>query len=316
MKIIEMSSYIPESFLTSDELASRFKVNKEWIEKRTGIERIHISTISVADMAIKSIENLREEYEGIIFVSSKGSNYIPHYVKVAEKLGKNNLKFGIDVMNGFNGFVNALYLAKNILEEKAKRLLIVVAEKMSDFIDFNDINTSILFSDAAISMIVESEDEITCEYRFIQDTSYLKFLTVDPNGKLYMEGKQVYRFAVNNMVRIIRELLKDFNDFDDIVVVPHQANGRILESVSKELTEKENRNIKLLNHIKCFGNTGVSSIPLALYKEYKGKPFSLKNHILVSVSGGMSASGIGWKEVKNENKHSDHEVARYRLPNN
>lgn len=311
-----MSCYLPENFVTSEELATRFKVSKEWIEKRTGIERTYISNIPVLDMALKSVERLKEDYEGIVFVSSQGSNYIPNYVKLAKRLEKDKLKFGIDVMNGFNGFISSLYLAENILSKKVKRLLIVAAEKMSDFVDFEDMNTSILFSDAAVSMVVEQEDETAYEYQFIQNTNYSKFLTVGFNGKLYMEGKQVYRFAVDNMVKIVKEFLRDFDNFDNIVVVPHQANGRILEAVEKKLIEKEDKNIKLLNHIRYFGNTGVSSIPLALYNEYSGKPFSLRNHILVSVSGGMNALGMSWKEVKNENKHSNHKVVGYRASNN
>jgi len=314
LRIIEASCYVPESFLTIDDLARHFKVDKYWIKKRTGIEKIHISRIPVDDMAFEAVKGLKKSYEGIIFVSSIGATYIPHYVQLLNKLGNNRQILGIDVIDGFNGFVKALYLAEKVFRDKVRRVLVVVAEKMSDLVETDNIDTFILFSDAAVAMVVEFDDEIFTDYYQIQDFNYLRFLMIDPRGKLHMEGKQVYKFAVNNIVKIIKKLTKGMNSLDKIVVVPHQANGRILQAVEKEM-KKEERNIEIVNYIRYFGNTGSSSIPLALCHKYKGKKISLKNHVLISVSGGMSALGICWREVKNrdENKHTDHEVAEYKI---
>jgi len=311
-----MSQYIPERFLTVEDLARRFEVNEEWIKRRTGIERIYISQLSVLEMAFEASKRLSEEYEGIIFISSKGATYIPYYMQLLKDLGKNETKFGLDIMDGFNGFVKAMYLTEYFLKEKFKRLLIVVSEKMSDFVRDDDIDTSILFSDMAVAMVVELEDNVTIDYHQIQDLNYMDFLSLDSQKKLSMEGKQVYKFAVNNMIRIFKKLSEGIDHSTKTVIVPHQANGRILQAVEKEL-KKEKRNFELLNCVQDFGNTGSASIPVALLKRYRGEPFSLKNHIFISVSGGMSALGICWKEVKtlNENNYKNYGVTGYRVSN-
>lgn len=316
LKIVEMSYYLPEKFLTAEDLAKRFGVSKEWIKRRTSIEKIYISQLSVLEMAFEASKNLSEEYEGLIFVSSKGTAYIPYYMQLLKALGKNETKFGLDVMDGFNGFVKSMYLAEHFLKEKFKRLLIVVSEKMSDFVRDDDIDTSILFSDAAVAMVVELENNVTADFYQIQDLNYMNFLSLDSQKKLSMEGKQVYKFAVSNMIRIFKKLSENVDPSTKFVIVPHQANGRILQAVEKEL-RKEERDFELLNCIQDFGNVGSASIPIALLKKYQKGPFSLKNHIFVSVSGGMSALGMCWKEVKtlNENNYKNYRVAGHRVSN-
>ncbi|BBE30524.1 3-oxoacyl-[acyl-carrier-protein] synthase 3 [Tepiditoga spiralis] len=287
MKVLQIGAYIPENILTNEMLSERFNVSTEWIYKRTNIKKRFLSNTSILDMGIKASKNLDlNGVDAVLFASSIGPHYVPNYVSAFKALNIKTAKYGIDISNGFVGFITAVHTAEIMMKEKlAKRVLIIISEKLSDLTDKNDINTAILFSDAAIAMVVETEN-YDYEHKTNYDYSLYPALNVNKDKKIEMNGKTVYRFAVKNM----NEIIKKFLTSKTKLIVPHQANGRILNSVSKQFS-----GVKFLNYIEETGNTGAASIPLALYKYYGNKSFSLKNHILVSVGGGMTASGITWR---------------------
>ncbi|KAF2955649.1 3-oxoacyl-[acyl-carrier-protein] synthase III C-terminal domain-containing protein [Marinitoga sp. 38H-ov] len=289
MYITQINAYIPEYILDNETLAKRFNVSEEWILKRTGIKNRYISNIDVFQMGVKAAEKLDlKDVDTILFVSSIGAHYVPYYVRMYEKLNINKLRYGIDVSNGFVGFVTSMHIADVMFREKiANKILIVISEKLSDLVDKNDINTSILFSDAAVALILENKDDIICDHRVIYDSEYLDALNINEDKKIIMDGKRVYKFAVSNMKKMIRDYL---NDYNDKIIIPHQANKRILESVKSSFND-----VEFLDIIEDYGNTGAASIPLTMYKTFGNKKIDLKKYLLISVGGGMTTSGITWR---------------------
>lgn len=289
MYITQINAYIPENKLDNKILSTKFNVSEDWILKRTGIKNRYISNIDIFQMGLKAAEKLNlEDVDTILFVSSIGAHYVPYYVRTYEKLNIDKLRYGIDVSNGFVGFVTSMHIADVMFREKiANKILIIVSEKLSDLVDEEDINTSILFSDAAVAMVLENNDNCVCDHRVIYDSEYLDALNVNDNKKIIMNGKRVYKFAVSNMKKMIKDYLKDY---EEKIIVPHQANKRILESVKNNFN-----NMEFLDIIEDFGNTGAASIPLTLYKLYGNTKIDLKKHLLISVGGGMTTSGITWR---------------------
>ncbi|KLO24214.1 3-oxoacyl-ACP synthase III family protein [Marinitoga sp. 1155] len=289
MHISQINAYIPEEILDNLTLAKKFDVTEDWIFKRTGIKKRYISNIDIFQMGMKAAEKLDlTDVDTILFVSSTGAHYIPFYVKAFEKLKIKKLRYGIDISNGFVGFITSLHIAGVMFKEKiAGKILIIVSEKLSDLVESTDINTAILFSDAAVAMVLENHDGYICDHRVIYDSQYLDALNINDNKKIVMDGKRVYKFAVNNMKKMINQYIETYGKK---IIVPHQANKRILESVKKTFED-----ITFLNIIEEYGNTGAASIPLTLFKKYGNTKIQLKDHILISVGGGMTTSAITWR---------------------
>jgi 3-oxoacyl-[acyl-carrier-protein] synthase-3 len=289
MYISQINAFIPEKILDNKFLAKKFNVSEDWIYKRTGIKNRYVSEIDIFQMGIKAAENLNlDGVDTVLFVSSVGAHYVPFYVRVFEKFKIKNSRYGIDVSNGFVGFVTSLHIADVMFRENiANKILLIVSEKLSDLVEENDINTAILFSDAAVAMILENHDKCICDHRVMYDSEYLDALNINENKKIIMDGKRVYKFAVNNMKKMLSQYI---NDYGKKIIVPHQANKRILESVKKSFNDFD-----FLDIIEEYGNTGAASIPLTLFKTYGNTKISLKDHLLISVGGGMTTSAITWR---------------------
>ena len=291
MKITQINLYIPPRVLTNEELAERLNVDPEWIYRRSGIKTRFISNLSIVEMGLKAAEKL-DLYgvDTVLFVSSRGAHYVPYYFSAFKDLKIKNPRYGIDISNGFVGFITALHVADVMYKDKiAKGVLIIISEKLSDLVDPMDSNTAILFSDIAVAMTLEPINNCACDHEVIYDPNYLNALNMNENGKIVMDGKRVYRFAVKSMKDMVDKYLKK-GYLNDPILVPHQANARILKAVAKEL-----KNLKVIDIIEKYGNTGAASIPTALYEYYNGKPVELLNHLLISVGGGMTAGGIAWR---------------------
>lgn len=289
MIISQISAFIPDEILDNKKLAENFGVSEEWIYKRTGIKKRFISNLEIFEMGIEAAKNLDlNAVDTVLFVSSVGAHYVPFYVRTFETLKIKNPHYGIDISNGFVGFVTAMHVADVMFKEKiSNKILLIVSEKLSSLVEENDINTAILFSDAAVAMILENNDNCVCDHRVMYDSKYLDALNINKNKKIIMDGKRVYKFAVTNMKKMTQEYFKEYGKK---IVVPHQANKRILESVKKSFNDTT-----FLDIIEDYGNTGAASIPLTLFKIYGNSKILLKDHLLISVGGGMTTSAITWR---------------------
>ncbi|OQY10046.1 MAG: hypothetical protein B6I29_02285 [Marinitoga sp. 4572_148] len=289
MIISQINAFIPDEILDNKKLAEKFNVSEEWIFKRTGIKKRFISNLEIFEMGIEAAKILDlNGVDTVLFVSSIGAHYVPFYVRTFETLEIKNPRYGIDISNGFVGFVTAMHVADVMFKEKiSNKILLIISEKLSSLVENNDINTAILFSDAAVAMVLENKDNCVCDHRVVYDSKYLDALNINKNKKIIMDGKRVYKFAVTNMKRMISEY---FEEYGKKIVVPHQANKRILESVKKTFNDTT-----FLDIIEDYGNTGAASIPLTLFKIYGNSKILLKDHLLISVGGGMTTSAITWR---------------------
>ena len=305
MKIIGTGSALPSLAVTNDMLSEILDTNHEWISTRTGIsQRRIISQESLVELGVtackKALENANLQAKDIDFLicSNTVNNYVTPALSciIQGELGANCPC--IDLNSACSGFIYALDMAAAYLDAgKAKNILIICAEEPSKIVDWNTRDTSILFGDGAGATVVTQGDNLksmhlstTCA---VEPLYYQRELEFNPYNKkeefkpLVMNGKDIYKMAVNASVHDINLVMQDANVTQKEIsfYLLHQANVRIIETIRESLGEKEE---KFPKNIHKYGNTSSASIPILL--DEMNKDGQLKDgSILV-----MSAFGAGF----------------------
>ncbi len=270
MKILATARYIPEKILTNDDFSKDLDTNHQWIESRTGICQRHFATISNTQMAIAVGLQLMEksglspqEIGCVMVASFTPDNLTPSMAcQVHSALGLPQSVMAFDFNAACSGFVYGLSLAQQMLAYQPKQhILLIGSEKISSHLDFTDRNTCILFGDGAGGAILSSGGE---NATFTFGTKGDEQVICCPvGGKISMEGKEVFVFAVNAISNALEDILSqtglDKNDIDHVVC--HQANLRIISHVYKKLNLPAE---KFYINLDRFGNTSSASIPLVL----------------------------------------------------
>lgn len=284
-RIVGMGSYLPEKILTNDELSKIVDTSDEWISQRTGIRQRHLmgENETVSDMAIaasnKALENAGlsiDDIDGIVCATSTPENIFPSAATRIQ--GKMGIKrgFAYDVVAVCAGFVNALNIADNHIRlGQAKTILVIGVDALSRLLNWSDRTTCVLFGDGAGAFLLQAaEGEGNLSDRGILDAS------LGSNGQLYddlyvygkdneeapetiyMNGREIYKNAVNTMYEDARKMLEKHNLTKENLdwLIPHQANSRIISAVGERLEMPEE---KVVLTVDKHANTSAASIPLA-----------------------------------------------------
>lgn len=280
--IRSVGGYLPEKYLTNDDLSKVVDTSDEWISERTGIKKRHIAEVGeyTSDLAFKAASQALEranlgasDLDMIIVATTSSDRIFPSTAAILQNhLGIKNIP-AFDVQAVCSGFVYGLTIAeKFIISNSAKRILVVGAETISRILDWQDRNTCVLFGDGAGAAILEqtTEDRGILASSLYADGEFADILctTGGPSrtggpGVITMQGKEVFKHAVNKMSEAVINCLEkaglSLNDID--LLVPHQANQRILSAVAKKLNLSDD---KVISTVKDHANTSAASIPLAL----------------------------------------------------
>jgi len=285
-KINGTGSYVPEKFLTNDDLKQFVETSDEWITSRTGIKKRHIvtdqHTIDLAEQAaLKALESStanKEDIDLLIVATVTPDNAFPGVSNLLqERLGLNKI-MTFDINAACSGFVYALNIADKMIKSGAyNNALIIGAETLTRLTDWRDRNTCVLFGDAAGAMVISRSDEnkimdVICGS--VADSSgHLICNGVDikdpaVNAKsvqdhIHMNGREVFKFATRIMPKTIRDLLeRNSLELDDLdYIVAHQANERIIDKAARDLDFSMD---KMYLNISEYGNTSAASVPLAI----------------------------------------------------
>jgi len=297
IKFISTGRYAPEGVLTNQDFEKIVDTSDEWITTRTGIKRRHKAEGETAvDLAYKAALNAinKANYDvrkiDLIVVATITSPVTTPSVAnlVQARLGLNDKHvMSFDINAACSGFVYALEVASGLLNSGTyKHALVIGTEHMTSILDWTDRGTCILFGDGAGAAIIErseSKDDTAWFYNGAKgdDTGILWI-----NPLVQMDGKEVYKFAVDIMPKAMEEVLKIANlTLDDIdIIVPHQANLRIIQSAAKALNLPLER---FLVNIEEYGNTSSASIPILL-DEYKDHHKETKKALLIGFGGGFT----------------------------
>ncbi len=304
-KFIGWGTALPEKVVTNEELSKTMDTTDEWIRERTGIERRHIGG-TTASLSIESGRKAIEmagidplSIDALVLSTTTPDRTVPATsAAVQHGLG---LRCGaFDVNAACSGFVYALVTGHGLIAMGMKRVLVIGTDTLSRITDWTDRNTAILFADGSGAAVIEA---VTgpgqlMGWDFDADGSLEELLYAEIGGTLHMDGKEVFRRAVRIMVDSAEKSLKasglTANEID--LVVPHQANVRIIEAACKRLDIPMSKTAIVLQET---GNTSSASIPLALFDAVaNSRVKSGDNVLLVGFGAGMTAASavIKWNQ--------------------
>ena len=291
--ITGVGGYVPDYVLNNEELSRMVDTTDEWITSRVGIKERRILTeegLGTSYLARKAAKQLIQKtgvdtdtIDALIVTTTTPDYKFPSTASIV--LGKLGLKnaFAFDFSAACCGFLYSLDVAATMIESgRYKKVIVIGADKMSSLVDYTDRQTCVLFGDGAGAVLVEAseEDGYGVQNSFLRtDGQGLPFLHMKAGGSvcppshftvdhrlhyLYQEGRTVFRYAVTDMSDDVTKILEMNNlKADDVDwVVPHEANLRIIEAVTKRAGIPME---KVVVNIEHYGNTSAATIPLALW---------------------------------------------------
>lgn len=312
-RIAGCGSYLPARIVTNAELAERVDTTDEWIVQRTGIRQRHVAAddettsiigLKAAQAALADAGMEASEIDLIIVATATPDHTFPATAtQIQAALG---IAGGVafDLQAVCSGFVFALATADKFLSTGgAKTALVIGAETFSRILDWEDRTTCVLFGDGAGAVVLKAEpDEGTLADRGIlathirSDGRYKDKLYVDGGpgstrtvGFLRMEGREVFRHAVQNLADTVRHTFEvtGLTGADIDWFVPHQANRRIIDATADKLGIGHDRVVVTVDR---HGNTSAASIPLALAEAYHDGRIKRGQLVLIEAMGG----GFTW----------------------
>lgn len=304
-KICGTGAYAPPVFVENDDLAKIVDTNDTWIRERTGIGRRHIAKEESAEMmAVKaarqalSNSTLSPEEIELILVSTISPDHILPCTacEVQKQIGAVQAVC-FDLNAACAGFLYAYNTAQAYIQSGIyKNVLVIGTERLSNLVDWNDRSTCILFGDGAGAVVLQAREHGLHAMTAHSDGEKGNALLCRTDGKIQMDGQEVFRFAVRKVPECIQELLQKEQIHPDEIdyFILHQANQRIIEAVAKRLHLPLER---FPMNLQEYGNTSSASIPLLLHEwNKKGKLKPGMRLILAGFGAGLSwgASLLEW----------------------
>ena len=311
-------AYVPERILTNDDLAAIVETSDEWISSRTGIKRRHIladgerasdagahaarEALAEADIASSAVTHL-------LFGTCTPDQLCPSTAcMTAAKLGLSNNAVAYDFNAACSGFLFGLLQSRALLAvEPDACVLLICGEALSRRVNWQDRATCVLFGDGAGAVLCSNRKEgalarledVICatdgslwNLILIGGGSARRYDLGEPVGEdffLSMQGREVFKHAVRSMAQICKDILaRNALSAEDVhLLVPHQANMRIIEAVNSRLNFPEER---VFTNLADYGNTSAASVPLALHDARKQGRMPSGARVLTTTFG----SGLTW----------------------
>jgi len=310
-------SYVPDQILTNQKISKKVDTSNEWIKSRTGISERRISSLgdNVNEMgykaALTAIEMANWDIKTIdliVLATSTPHDLFGSAPSIQAKLGAANA-VAFDLTAACSGFLFALITASQFLKGGSfKRAIVIGADQLSSFVDWDDRSSCILFGDGAGALAIEATNEFDNLIGFDMRTDGERgcFLNL-PSKKnkdsiiddidflsggfspIQMNGQEVYKFAVREVPLILDKLFRKTKYSSDDVnwLVLHQANQRILDSVGDKLKIPKE---KILSNLENYGNTSAATIPLMMDEAIRNN--RIKQNDIIATSG--FGAGLSW----------------------
>ncbi|HEV2520765.1 MAG TPA: beta-ketoacyl-ACP synthase III [Candidatus Acidoferrales bacterium] len=319
-KITGVSGYVPPHVMSNADMEKLVDTNDAWIVERTGIRERHVADKGMAssDLATAAARQVlasrnvpASDIDLIIVASVTPDMMFPATAcLVQDKLGATHA-WGFDLSAACSGFLYALTVgAQFVSAGSQKKALVIGSDVMTSILDYQDRATCVLFGDGAGAVLLEPaerDDEGILDFVHDVDGSGGKFLYMPGGGSLHpashesvdkkmhfvhQEGAQVFKYAVRRMAELACEMLhrNGFSSKDLALVVPHQANLRIIRAMQERLGVNDS---KVMVNIDRYGNTTGGTIPLGLRDAVEqGRLKKGDLVLLVAVGAGYTAGGV------------------------
>ncbi len=311
-------SYLPEKILTNADLEVLVDTSDEWITSRTGIRerRIAADGQTTSDLATEAAKRAMEDagvsaedIDLIIVATVSPDAFFPATACYVQKnIGATNA-MSFDISAACSGFLYGIQICRHFINTgHRKTALVIGAEKLSSMVDWEDRNTCILFGDGAGAAILKRDDTGTAGRKIISsslgsDGRQTDILHVPGGGSacpitadnvdqklntIRMQGREVYKYAVNAMRRAVETVLDQAGlKADDVdMLIPHQANLRIIEAITDRMGIPHE---KTFVNLDKYGNTSAAAVAIALDEaNHTGAIKSGDNVVLVAFGAGLT----------------------------
>lgn len=318
-QITGWGKYLPRRTVTNQELESRIDTSDAWIRERTGIgeRRIADDQETTSDMAVQAARQAlnvaglaAEDLDLVIVATVTPERIFPACASVVQNALGARKAGAFDLNAACTGFIYAFATGSQFITSGTfNNVLVIGSEIYSRILDWTDRNTCVLFGDGAGAVVVQGSDTApgVLSLTLGSDGSGADMVYVpgpcgpafsrDGHYYLAMNGREVFRFAINIMEQATRQAVAGAGlEMSDIeLIIPHQANSRIIKAVMKKgLGIPESR---IFENVDCYGNTSAASIPIALCEAVEQGRLKEGDHVaLVGFGGGLSwgATVIRW----------------------
>lgn len=314
--ILGTGFYVPEKIMTNADLEKIVETSDEWIVERTGIKerRVAEDNQPMSDLAMKAAQNAladagvaAEDLDLIIVATLTSDRIIPSTACMIQNLLGAKHAAAFDLSAACSGFAYAASVAAQFIETGAyKKALVIGAETLSKYINWEDRNTCVLFGDGAGAAVLGQVEEGygILSFDLGSDGSGGDAIQIPSSGSLmpvskesidqklnliHMNGRDVFKFAVKAMGKTVKNSLAKIDMPQEKIdwLVPHQANIRIIESAAKRLSMPMD---KVIVNIHKYGNMSAACIPIALAEAAAAKRF--KKGDIIALSG--FGAGLTW----------------------
>lgn len=320
-KITALGCYVPPRVLTNQDLEKMVDTTNDWIMERTGIVERHIAdpAMATSDMAVEAVRAVlaqrgieAPELEVLIVCSVTPDMMFPATAcLIQDRIGAKGA-WGFDLSAACSGYIYGLTVGAHLVTAGThKKVVVIGADTMSRIIDYTDRGTCILFGDGAGAMLIEpaAEGEGFIGALNEIDGSGADFLKMPAGGSrmpptaktvedrlhfVKQEGQQVFKFAVRKMYETCKTLLDRHGvRAQDVVLVAHQANRRIIMATAERLGLRDDQ---VIINIDRYGNTTAATIPLAT-RDAISSGVLVKGKIVLfaAVGAGMTVGANLWR---------------------
>ena len=324
---------MPPAVMTNDDIATVLDTTDEWIKSRTGISERRVSHVPVSDLATVAGHRALacaglepEEVDLLIVATCTPDTVIPSTAAhVQKKMGAANAAV-MDLNAGCSGFIYSMAVATAMIQAAGyKKALIIGAERITWFLNWSLRDTAVLFGDGAGAVVLEPSEEesgllashLGCEgdalealiiYNF--GTAGDRFVENYGNFDVNFDGREIFKRAVRGMAKEVRKVLSDLElSNDDIdLIIPHQANARIIESLAHHLSVPMSQ---VVLNIQNYGNTSAATIPVAIVEALAEGRIKPGERLLMAAFGAGLTRGAGmirWGERVTPLGESDAEL--------
>ena len=315
--ITGVGHYVPERKLTNKDLEKMVDTSDEWIVTRTGIKERRIlddekGTSYMATKAAQAVltqtQTPASEIDLIIVATVTPDRLVPATASVIQHNLKAQNCWGYDLNGGCTGFICAMATGTQFIESgKYHKVLVLGADKMSSVLNYEDRNTCVLFGDAAGAVLLERAENDTAgikDFILHLDGAGADSLQIAAGGSLmpasretvdeklhyvYQDGRNVFKHAVTKMADVSAKIVANnhLSAKDIKFLIPHQANYRIIDAVSKKIGLDPEQ---VIINIGRYGNTTAATIPLAMSEAYQDRRLNRGDWIVISAFG----AGFTW----------------------
>jgi 3-oxoacyl-[acyl-carrier-protein] synthase-3 len=324
---------MPPAVMTNDDMATVMDTTDEWITSRSGISERRVSHVPASDLAsvagqraLAAAGLVPEDVDLLIVATCTPDTVIPSMAAHVQKKMRAANAAVFDLNAGCSGFIYSLSVATSMIRAAGyQKVLVIGCERITWFLNWSLRDSAVLFGDGAGAVVLEpSEKEsgllashLGCEGDALDalivsnfGTAGDRFVENYGNFDVNFDGREIFKRAVRGMAKEIRKVLSEleFSNEDIDLIIPHQANARIIESLAHHLSVPMSQ---VVLNIQNYGNTSAATIPVALVEALEEGRIKSGDRLLLAAFGAGLTRGAGlirWGERTTPLAESDAEL--------